>query len=306
MKKIVQLFGFLAFALLFSCNPQKQADNKVSNDSTFRIVFMTDIHLQPELNAVEGFRRAMDSINKIAPDLVISGGDLIMDALAQKQSRADSLYFLYKEEVKRLKMPLYNTVGNHELFGVYPTSGVDTTDSLYGVKMFESKLGQPFYAFTHKNWKFIVLNSITATKDRRYIGYVGQEQLAWLKSELAKTDSTMPLVLVAHIPLLTSITQFNQGSLVASTEGLVVNNSREILDVFSHHNLKLVLQGHLHILEDNYIKNIHFITGGAVCGGWWKGPHDGNQEGFLQMDFKGADFTWKYIDYGWSPELNKK
>jgi phosphodiesterase/alkaline phosphatase D-like protein len=42
---------------------------------------MTDMHLQPERNAVEGYRRAIKTVNNLNPAFVITGGDLIYDAL---------------------------------------------------------------------------------------------------------------------------------------------------------------------------------------------------------------------------------
>ena len=61
---------------------------------------MTDIHIQPEENAVAGFTQALDSVNKLNPDFILTGGDLIMDALGQSYGRADSLYNLYMEVIK--------------------------------------------------------------------------------------------------------------------------------------------------------------------------------------------------------------
>jgi len=79
----------------------------------------------------------------------------------------------------------------------------------------------------------------------------------------------------------------------------VVSNSKEVLELFKGHNLKLVLQGHLHFYEDIYVEGIHFITGGAVCSAWWTGKFNGLEEGFLRIDVKGDDFSTEYIDYGW-------
>ena len=58
---------------------------------------MADIHLTPERNAVQGFKKAIKTVNNLAPDFVITGGDLIMDAIEQPYERADSLYTLYSE-----------------------------------------------------------------------------------------------------------------------------------------------------------------------------------------------------------------
>lgn len=297
-----KLFVFLSivFAEVFTFCPESKGQT-ASTDSAFAMVFMTDIHLQPELNAVEGFRKAIDTINKLNPEFVITGGDNIMDALNQTQSRADSLYSLYLQEVGRLKMPIYHAIGNHEPFGI-SSDKVDTTNALYGKRIFQQKLGKSFYSIEHKNWKFFVLDPVEFNNENKTHGLIKQEQLAWIKNELAKTKKTTPIAIVLHIPLLSSISQINNGATAPNPTGLVVENSKQVLDLFQNYNLKLVLQGHLHILEDNHIKGIHFITGGAVCSGWWKGKREGLEEGFVYLTFEGEKFSWKYIDYGWEPE----
>src|SRR5512133_3578605 len=65
----------------------------------FSVAFMTDIHLQPGRDAVEGFTQSLDTVNSMKPDFILTGGDLIMDALGQRYGRADSLYNLYQEVV---------------------------------------------------------------------------------------------------------------------------------------------------------------------------------------------------------------
>lgn len=292
-----KLIVFLSIVVCSSCWGQT-----APNDSTFTMVFMTDIHLQPELIAVEGFRKAIDTINKLNPELVITGGDNIMDALNQTQSRTDSLYNLYLREVKRLKMPVHHAIGNHEPFGLSSQGKIDSTNALYGKRIYQQKLGKCFYSIEHKNWKFFVLDPIEYNSANKTHGLIKQEQLAWIKNELAKTKKNTPIAIVLHIPLLSSISQINNGATAPNSVGLVVENSKQVLDLFQDHNLKLVLQGHLHILEDNYVKDIHFITGGAVCSGWWKGKRDGLEEGFVYLTFEGEKFSWKYVDYGWEPE----
>ncbi|MFC2076599.1 Gfo/Idh/MocA family protein [candidate division KSB1 bacterium] len=57
----------------------------------FRFVHMTDMHVQPERNGEAGLRAAIKAVNGLnpRPDLVITGGDLVMDALEQTYERAD-------------------------------------------------------------------------------------------------------------------------------------------------------------------------------------------------------------------------
>jgi 3',5'-cyclic AMP phosphodiesterase CpdA len=268
----------------------------------FGVAFLTDIHLQPELEAVAGFSQALDSVNRLKPDFIITGGDLIMDALGQTYGRSDSVYNLYQEAVKKAEMPVYNTLGNHEIYGIYTRSGADPLHPEYGEKMFEKRLGKSYQAFEHRGWKFMILNSVEDTKKNRYKGVIDDDQIAWIKEELNKTDPATPIVISTHIPFITANTQKYVGSTVASDSSTVVYNSKYVLELFNGHNLKLVLQGHLHTLEDIYIDGIHFITGGAVSAGWWKGPNRGVEEGFLYLKFNKDSFTWRYVDYSWVPK----
>lgn len=295
-KKLLASFyaGVVVTLILFlpSCGGKK-------HDKQFSFVFMTDIHLTYERNAIPGFKKAIARVNELEPDFVITGGDLIMDALAQRYSLADSLYNLYSEVTKEFKVPVYNTLGNHEIYGIYSRSGADPSHPEYGEKMFEKRLGKSYYAFDHKGWKFFILNSVEDTGKDKYLGLIDTAQMDWIKEELGKTDTLTPVVIVTHIPFVTVISQVYSYSTAPNDSGRVVVNSKEVLKLFSHHNLKLVLQGHLHMVEDIYIDGIRFVTGGAVSGGWWRGPNRGDEEGFMLITVENGDFTWKFIDYGW-------
>lgn len=267
----------------------------------FRFVFMTDIHVQPELRADEGFRAAVAKVNELNPDFVITGGDLIMDALEQNFERATKLYELYINICEEFEMPVYHTIGNHEVFGLYKESGIDPNHPEYGKKMFKNRLGnnKTYFSFDHKNWHFILLDAVGFTADRQYIGEFDSLQLEWLKNDLKKVDKKTPIVVSTHIPFVSAMEQMRKGGTAALSPGAVVVNSNEALAMFIGYNLKLVLQGHLHIVEEIVFHDIHFVTGGAVSGNWWKGSRAGFPEGFVVVDVKDNDFTWQYQTFGW-------
>ena len=295
MKKVFAILAaVLVIIQLFSgCN------RDIKEKDSFSIAFLTDIHIQPEENAVAGFTQALDLVNKLNPDFILTGGDLIMDALRQSYGRADSLYNLYQEVIKKSNMPVFNTMGNHEIYGIYKRSSADPANPEYGELMFEKRLGKSYYTFDHKGWKFIIINSIEDTKKGKYVGKIDTAQISWIKSELKNTSPSTPIVISTHIPFITAYTQKYGGSTLPNDSSLVVCNSKEVIDLFNGYNLKLVLQGHLHTVEDIYIDGIHFITGGAVSAGWWKGPNRGFEEGFMYITFGKNDFRWRYVDYGW-------
>ncbi len=301
MKKLA-LFILIA-GILISCH--QVSKQEITKDSDFSFVFMTDIHIMPERNATEGLLQAIDTINKLAPDFVLTGGDNIMDALGQTYGRSDSLYNLYEKTVENLEMPIYHTMGNHEVFGLYEKSGISPDHKEYGKKLYENRLAKPYYSFDHKNWHFIVLDGIGFTDDRHYYGYVDSVQIVWLMQDLAKAGKDKPIAISTHIPLLSVSSQITQGPTEGFRPGSIINNAQEIIKILEQYNVKLVLQGHLHFLEDINYNGIHYITGGAVSSGWWKGPRLGMEEGFVKIDISGEEFDWEYIDFGWEvePEL---
>lgn len=179
-------------------------------------------------------------------------------------------------------------------------SGADTLNPEYGEKMFEKKMGKSYYTFNHKGCKFMVLNSIEDTRKTSYIGRIDDAQIAWIKEVLNETDRKTPIVISTHIPFITANTQKYAGTTVPNDSSSVIYNGKEILDLFKGYNLKLVLQGHLHTVEDIFIDGIHFVTGGAVSAAWWTGPNRDFEEGFMLITAKDGEFSWKYVDYGWN------
>lgn len=295
MKKLA-LFVLIA-GILTCC--QQTSKQEITKDNDFSFVFMTDIHITYELNATQGLLQAIDTINKLAPDFVLTGGDNIMDALGQSYSRADSLYNLYEETVGNLEMPIYHSLGNHEVFGLYEESGISPDHKEYGKNLFEHRLAKRYYSFDHKNWHFIVLDGIGFTDDRHYFGEIDSIQIEWLKQDLAKINKNTPVAISTHIPLLSVGTQIMTGPTEGFRKSSIINNAQEIIKILEQYNVKLVLQGHLHFLEDINYNGIHYITGGAVSSNWWEGPRFGMEEGFLKITVSGEKFDWEYVDFGW-------
>ncbi len=297
MKNILRKFNFAFF--IFHILILTNFINAQTEEFTF--VFATDIHIQKERNGDKGFKKAIEEINKLNPDFVVTGGDLVMDALGVSYNRADSLFNLYMETCKELNMPIYNTIGNHDILGWYEKSNIAKTHPEFGKKMFQNRIGKTYYSFVHKGVKFIILDSIEEVPEGNgYFGFINNEQLEWLKTEIAGTDKAMPIIISTHIPLYTMYSQMAIGSMAANDRGLVVENSKSVLDLLKDHNLKLILQGHLHAYENlNLMDRFNIITGGAVCGRWWLGPNEGMEEGFLLVKVKKDKIEAEYFDYDW-------
>jgi len=295
-------YPIVALLILYGCGANSGKKKQIEENG-FSFAFLTDIHLQPEWGAEAGFQWAIREVNKLQPDFVITGGDLVMDVLNQSYGRSDSLYNLYKKLSGKFDMPVYNTMGNHENYGWQRNEEGIEQHPEYGKGMYEERIGPRYYSFDHKGWHFIILDDVYLKEPGVYAGRVDDEQLAWIIKDLEKVDKLTPIAISVHIPFITSAAQISRGSMAGNSEGMVASNSGDVLKLFSEYNLRLVLQGHLHFLEDIYIQNqVHFITGGAVSGKWWNNEPDSKpEEGFVMIHIKGEDLKWEYVDFGWTP-----
>jgi 3',5'-cyclic AMP phosphodiesterase CpdA len=201
---------------------------------------------------------------------------------------------------RAIKADLYPVMGNHDLVAAIPTDGTPAADNPRAVYLDRMGLQRTYYSFAAAGYHFIILDSIQVTgDDYRYHGIVGRQQLAWLKQDLATVPNGRPIIVATHIPLLTSFFNASKGATYAARPNRVIVNNREVLEIFEGHNLVLVLQGHLHVNEMIKWQNTTFITGGAVCGKWWRGAWYGTEEGFYDITVTGNRVKGTYIDYGW-------
>ena len=68
---------------------------------TIRLAHLTDIHVQPELGAEAGMASAFNHAQSMKPDLIITGGDAVMDVFEAKRARAEQLRAIFQGTLKR-------------------------------------------------------------------------------------------------------------------------------------------------------------------------------------------------------------
>jgi 3',5'-cyclic AMP phosphodiesterase CpdA len=268
-----------------------------SQDFTF--LHITDTHLQPELHGVNGCAMAFQKARTIHADFAIQGGDHIFDGLAVPASRSTELYRLYAETEQQLSLKTYHALGNHDVVGLNPKSGMNPKDAGYGKGYFQDHVGPLYQSFDHKGVHFIVLDSIGITPDREYYGYVDDAQIAWLRADLAKLSPTMPIIITTHMPLTTGLALYTAPPETPHKYNtLSVANAYQIFPLFEGKNVLGVLQGHTHVNERVEWKGVQYLTSGAVCGNWWEGARMGFPEGFTVCTVRNGKLTTRYETYG--------
>ncbi len=273
--------------------------------AAFRFAYLTDPHIQPERGAADGMNMCIAAINALTPrpDFVLTGGDLIMDALDVGADRIRQQWRLVDECFKHLELPAHHAIGNHDVGGWSAKSIVMPGDADYGKKVFSDRYGQgrTYRSFDHSGWHFIILDSIgqdPVTRD--YRGWVDDEQLAWLKADLETTGRLTPIVVLTHIPFYSIWHQHLLGPQTLPGAKGLIGNAHLFRKLFDGYQLKLVLSGHGHIVERIQLGSVTHIQGGAVSGMWWKGPVHGMPEGYSVIECRtDGTFDFDYRAYGW-------
>ncbi len=275
------------FSLVFAFGQSKES---------FSFVFMTDIHIKDDPEVLASYRRAMDSINALQPDFVLSGGDQVFDVMRGNVAKSDSLFQLFLTESERIQSPVHTTVGNHELFGIYEVSPTDHTHPDYKYGMYERYFGPTYYSFDHKGWHVVVLNNLDVEGYRYHAG-IDDTQLEWLSDDLKALAPETPIIMMMHVPVVSVQNQYQMPENGISM-GPDVTNKNKLMELVDQYNVKLVLQGHLHFLEDiQVLGGTRFITGGAIAGRpSWRGTNNGPR-GFLHFQIEGENINYRFVAY---------
>jgi 5-hydroxyisourate hydrolase-like protein (transthyretin family) len=134
------------------------------------------------------FSRAMQQINLLQPEFVVSVGDLI-EGYTLKEDLIKEQWDEFDGYVKKLEMPFFYVPGNHDL-----------TNKVQMAKWGE-RYGRRYYEFTYKNALFLCLNSETPPDE---MGTIDKDQIAWLKKTLAANAGVRWTFVFLHKPIWTA------------------------------------------------------------------------------------------------------
>lgn len=84
-----------------------------------RLAHLTDIHMMPLVGAAKGFEACLHHLQNLPdkPDLIINGGDSIMEAHGWGPTSVRSQWKLYQDVLKsENEVPVLSCIGNHDIF----------------------------------------------------------------------------------------------------------------------------------------------------------------------------------------------
>lgn len=235
----------------FGLSPSPTAD-------VVTFIHASDTHLQA--SSVPRMDRLRAIIDSVRPTFVLVTGDLTRDALRVTEAEARGNYELYLRESGRIRVPVWNVPGNHELFGIERhLSLVSPSHPLYARGMYRHYVGPDYYSFTAGGVHFVGLNTAD-NDDMWYYGHVDSTQLQWLERDLARIPRDMPIVTFNHIPFasgmpaLAGVDEEPPAPTTIRVKGKllfrhVVSNLGEVLAVIGDRPFPVALGGHNHARE---------------------------------------------------------
>ena len=259
----------------------------------FTLAFISDIHIKPSEVAEAGMKKALNHLNQLneQPDLIINGGDSIMDALAADKQKTQIQWDLFNKILAaENKLPVKHCIGNHDIWGWQLKEDVKT-DALYGKAWWLQQTGntKTYYSFTHKDWHFIFLDSVQENNGG-YIALLDNEQFDWLENELNNNKEKF-ICIVSHIPIISFCSAMFFKDMLPNgdwklSRALLHTDARRIKDLFKKHpNIKTCLSGHIHLQDEVNYLGIKYYCNGAISGNWWNGSFQDFAPAYALFDF---------------------
>lgn len=189
----------------------------------------------PDVTAT--LREAIAKVNALAirPSFVLHTGDLTQ---LSKPEEFDTL----AETLKGLKTDdIFYVPGEHDV--------LNDNGQMFRERFGQGTQGDGWYSFDQKGVHFVGLVNVVNLKAGG-LGYLGAEQLEWLKRDVSKLKSSTPIVVFAHIPLWAVYPQWGWGT----------DDSEQALSYLRRFGSVTVLNGHIHQTMQKVEGNITFHT----------------------------------------------
>jgi len=189
----------------------------------FYFVQLSDTHWgfsgAPNPDAANTLKKAVAAVNALSepPEFIVFTGDLTHttdDPVERRRRMAEFRDIVSALKVKQVRfMP-----GEHDA-------------SLDRGAAFKEFFGETHYAFDHKGVHFIAIDNVSDPGAR-----IGEEQLAWMKADLAARPADSPIVVLTHRPLFDLEPKWDWAT----------RDGAQAMDILMQYPNVTVFYGHIH------------------------------------------------------------
>ncbi|HEX5281309.1 MAG TPA: metallophosphoesterase [Micropepsaceae bacterium] len=187
-------------------------------------------------------RQSVDLVNALPnrPTLVIHTGDITHSSKADEFDLANQLF-------SGLRAGGFHTVpGEHDV--------MDGAGKKYFARFGKSSNGRGYYSFDSDGIHFVALVNVMNLKPNG-LGAIGEDQLAWLESDLKQRSSSTPIVVFAHMPLWSVYEPWGWGTADAHRAMGLVRRFGSVT----------VLNGHIHQIVRKVEGSVTFHTARSMA-----------------------------------------
>lgn len=210
-------------------------------DATFSFVQISDSHIgfhqAPNPDPVASLRQSIALINAQPerPDFVVHTGDL---SHLSKPEQFDTVAELLKEAKTG---QVFYVPGEHDVIG---------DDGKAYFARFDSGVDDNgWYSFDHHGVHFVALVNVRHLQAGG-LGFLGADQIAWLKQDLSGLSSSTPIVVFAHMPMWSLYPAWGWGT----------QDSAQALALLKRFGSVTVLNGHIHQIQQKVEGTLTFHT----------------------------------------------
>lgn len=198
---------------------------------------------------VATFGRAVDLINRMAPDFVVICGDLV--------DKADDRSFADFNKIRaRFKVPCHCASGNHD---------VENQPTAESLKKYRDAIGADYYTFEHKGFTFVVANTQLW---KAPLAGESEKHDAWFRRSLEQAKAKeSPVVVVVHYPMFIKTPDEKEVYF-----NLPLKKRKELLALCEENGVVAILGGHLHRFQAREYRGIQLVNGESTSKNFDKRP----------------------------------
>ena len=205
----------------------------------FSFVQISDSHIgfskDPNLDPASTLQEAVDKIRTSSekPAFMIHTGDI---SHLSKPGQFDTA----TQIIKSAGLDVHYVPGEHDVL-------VDDGNSYF--ERFSKPSDKKWYSFDQGGVHFIGLTNVLNLRGGG-LGFLGDEQLAWLQQDLHARSASTPIVVFAHIPLWSLYPEWGWGT----------DDSARAMSLLKRFGSVTVLNGHIHQVAQKVEGEISFYT----------------------------------------------